>query len=56
MIGSGMVASDTKAFCGSDTTGAELTVIDTIFKLGLATSAKDMFAKEDRDELLDQLQ
>ena len=55
MIGSGMVASDTKAFCGSDTTGAELTVIDAIFKLGQEQKGKDVFASETRDDLLDQL-
>lgn len=53
-IGSGMVASDSKAFCGSDTTGAELQVIDTIFKLG-QEKGKDFFASEDRDEMVNQL-
>lgn len=53
-IGSGMVASDTKAFCGTDTTGAELQVIDTIFKLG-QDKAQDFFVSEDRADLLDQL-
>jgi hypothetical protein len=49
-----MVASDTKAFCGSDTTGAELQVIDTIFKLG-QDKGKDFFASEDRDDMVNQL-
>ena len=53
-IGSGMVASDTKAFCGTDTTGAELQVIDTIFKLG-QDKGQDFFVSEDRADLLDQL-
>ena len=47
VIGSGLVASDTRAFCGQSTTGAELIVIDTIFKLG-DNKSQDMFASEDR--------
>jgi len=54
-IGSGMVASDTKAFCGTDTTGAELTVVDTIFKLGEGGNEKDMFAKEEREDMVNNL-
>ena len=34
VIGSGMVANDTHAYCGQDTTATELSVIDAIFKLG----------------------
>lgn len=52
LIGSGLVASDTRAFCGSETTGAEVSIIDAVFSLGDNNSGKDVFASEDREELL----
>ena len=33
MVGTGIVANDEVAFCGTDTTAMELNVIDAIFKL-----------------------
>ena len=33
MIGTGKVANDWTAFCGTDTTAMELNVIEAIFKL-----------------------
>jgi translation initiation factor 6 len=53
MVGTGMVANDWTAFTGTDTTAAELSVIDAIFKL--TDAGKSVFAAENRGALIDTL-
>ena len=53
VIGAGLVANDTRAFVGQDTTATELSVIEAIFKLG--DKRGDVFASEVRSKLFDEL-
>lgn len=51
MIGAGLVVNDWIAFCGLQTTSTELSVIESVFKLGDAQPST--IAQEMRSSLID---
>ena len=53
LIGAGLVANDWSAFCGNDTTSTEISVIESIFKLG--DSEPSAFVNSMRSTLVDAL-
>lgn len=52
LIGGGMVVNDWCAFCGLETTSTELSVIESVFRLG-DTAQPSAIATSMRDSLID---